>query len=585
MTKLKKLELVNFLSYERAEISLDQGGVVLVLGENRDSQSTTSNGSGKSALLADGIVWALFGRTLRGITGDEVVRGYPDCVSEGCCATLHLEKDGHKYEVRRYQKHPRRKNSLVFLCDASDLSSSKRETQQLIEKTFGLAYDLFCRSVILGQDSLLFATATDVQRKEILERVMGMESFDLYLQKAKRFREGVRKGVEDSHAREETLSSNIELRARDVAQLRKAKEEFSSDKERQIAALEREIAELSQEKRKDLRGEKEKVGALCESSEERVATLSGLFHKLSSELKMKQEQYRKASQDVCPTCGRPFDKESLEETRKSLEKEMEKTRIELTTVTEQLDAAKQSVKKWRSKLRDIEKVVVKEALIEERLRALGVRVEELRGQEWQGESRLLRCLEELKRFKKELEEVRSRRQELQEELRYWDFVVKLWGPKGLRSYLLDLAVGTLNQAANRLSEVLTDGEVRISFTTQKELKNGQVVEDFSVEVENVHGARVYKGSSAGERQRIDLCIAGALKELARARAAFEVNVEVWDEVCTHIDVLGEEKVLKLLSKENGRTIFFITHKETFRGLFPKVLTVVKENGVSRLQGV
>ena len=61
-----KLELQNFMSYDKATINLDGCGYTLVQGENNNAEdSAKSNGSGKSALF-EGIFYALFGETIRG---------------------------------------------------------------------------------------------------------------------------------------------------------------------------------------------------------------------------------------------------------------------------------------------------------------------------------------------------------------------------------------------------------------------------------------------------------------------------------------------------------------------------------------
>ena len=42
-------------------------------GDNQDDPSTSSNGAGKSSLM-EALCWVLWGKTARGIAGDDVIR-------------------------------------------------------------------------------------------------------------------------------------------------------------------------------------------------------------------------------------------------------------------------------------------------------------------------------------------------------------------------------------------------------------------------------------------------------------------------------------------------------------------------------
>src|ERR1700738_3365164 len=68
--KVFALCIGNFLAIEAADdIHLADKGLILLQGDNQDDPSTSSNGAGKSSLMG-----ALWGKTARGIAGDDVIR-------------------------------------------------------------------------------------------------------------------------------------------------------------------------------------------------------------------------------------------------------------------------------------------------------------------------------------------------------------------------------------------------------------------------------------------------------------------------------------------------------------------------------
>src|SRR5690349_20138638 len=144
--------LQNFLSYgaDPQTIQLAKRGLVAVLGDNKDSQSSTDNGSGKSALL-DGIVWAIYGETCRGYRGDEVInRKY----GKNCVVTVVLEDHNSTYTITRARNiSSKRKNDLILQINGNDVSMANNEdTQAKINEIIGMDFKTFCQSVLRSEE-------------------------------------------------------------------------------------------------------------------------------------------------------------------------------------------------------------------------------------------------------------------------------------------------------------------------------------------------------------------------------------------------------------------------------------------------
>ena len=72
----QKLTIQNFMSIRNIVLDLQDRGLVLIKGKNCDNPDLNNNGSGKSSMI-EAIVYALYGRTLRGVRGDAIVHKKP----------------------------------------------------------------------------------------------------------------------------------------------------------------------------------------------------------------------------------------------------------------------------------------------------------------------------------------------------------------------------------------------------------------------------------------------------------------------------------------------------------------------------
>ena len=181
--KLERLEVKNFMSFEHAELDLDQRGLVLVTGRNLDAAAASSNGSGKSALFADAIPWCLYGETLRGRVYGASTREFKSsdvvnrAVGADCSVLVRFSNGGHTYEVTRYRDDRERRNKVYLSTlipgdqGAEDLTApTDAETDQRIIQILGLNYSAYCHAVVFGQGPIRrFSQATDSERRRALE--------------------------------------------------------------------------------------------------------------------------------------------------------------------------------------------------------------------------------------------------------------------------------------------------------------------------------------------------------------------------------------------------------------------------------
>jgi DNA repair exonuclease SbcCD ATPase subunit len=199
-------------------------------------------------------------------------------------------------------------------------------------------------------------------------------------------------------------------------------------------------------------------------------------------------------------------------------------------------------------------------------------------------------------LRKHLESLTAKRATLEGELEHLRFWKVGFGPKGLKSYILDTRLEEMTTEANRWVHLLTGGTVWVRFETQRQVGAGskkKLVDTFSIRVfrHNPDGTiteRNYKSWSGGEKHRIGLGIDFGLARLVASRAKGSYNLLVLDEIFQKsLDSSGKEAVAELLlhlAKEKS-TILVIDHDVMFQGLFEETIAVEKQHGRSRVVGV
>jgi DNA repair exonuclease SbcCD ATPase subunit len=174
MIRVLGLEIRNFLSWQSVELDCDARGVVLVLGPN---------GAGKSAAVSEAVSWCLFGRTIRGLRGDEVVHDPERTGKTGdCSVTVFLDHPTlGAVSVTRHRKHKKFKNLAQICCESwtePTLRGPEKTLDPQIQTLLGLSWETFRTSCIFGQGQLdQFSTGTDAQRKAVLDEMLQLDRF------------------------------------------------------------------------------------------------------------------------------------------------------------------------------------------------------------------------------------------------------------------------------------------------------------------------------------------------------------------------------------------------------------------------
>ena len=105
-------------------------------------------------------------------------------------------------------------------------------------------------------------------------------------------------------------------------------------------------------------------------------------------------------------------------------------------------------------------------------------------------------------------------------------------------------------------------------------------------IEIIYDGRPLDNLSGGEKQKVDLILQFALREMMCEYLGFSSNILILDEILDNLDAIGSSKVLTFIQKNlaSVESLFIISHHEDELNLdYDSILTIEKnEAGISSI---
>lgn len=183
-------------------------GLTLVVGDNRDEPRMNSNGSGKS-MAFDALDWGTFGVVPRDDHVDSIIHDGEDEVS----VTNYYEMDDGRPLVSQREKRRGKPMVLKYWKDGVEFTAlDTKELQRMLELELGMDRSVFHATVLYGQtDQFNFATAKDIQRLDILTKILDLGEIDVWSESVGVLLRGVQDEIDSLRLKIETQRSRIEV--------------------------------------------------------------------------------------------------------------------------------------------------------------------------------------------------------------------------------------------------------------------------------------------------------------------------------------------------------------------------------------
>ena len=264
-------------------------GLTTIVGEN---------GTGKSVGGYEILSWCLWGETVRGAK-----------ITDGR-ATVMVEVRGEFYTVSRSLNA--RSHKLSFKVGTIEATAATRtDTQKRIIDKLG-THERFCAGRVFARDLLArFGLATDAQRKELLEEVLGLQQFDRAQVQGRTelAQADVKRSIADhEYVTAKRLDNEATMRVKALH-------------ERRVRAIGEVKAELShlQIEHDDVANVWQTIGRRLEQLQEELSAVT-ISRMKADRLYEANEQNIKAIkhaiqsiEEGCMCCGRPFDEKTKQE--------------------------------------------------------------------------------------------------------------------------------------------------------------------------------------------------------------------------------------------------------------------------------
>ncbi len=558
-------------------IDFQQKLLTLVLGENLDmggDDAGSRNGTGKTTIV-NALSYALYGEALTKIRRDNLVN---KTNGKGMLVTITFEKEGKKYRVERGRKP----NVMKYFIDdeeqeLSDVSQGdSRKTQEDLNKMIGMTPRMFKHLVALNTYTQPFLSLHHTEQQDIIEQLLGIqllsEKADILKTKIKRSKEDIAMET----ARLDGLKISNEKVEETIQSLQSKSSAWTTQNKVDIEKLQESITEIES---LDIDNELESHQKLEQWNKlnDELAQLNKDKSNLEATIVQADKTAQKLDKDLeklhqeatCYACGQELPKEKIEEMQRKIEEEFGDANSYVMDLQDNIDKTDAKI----NKIGDLEQrpttyyETIKEAYEHRQY------VDTLKTALKNKQDETNPYLDQIDELQKQaIQEVNYDTVNTMQKLKeHEEFLYKLLTNKDsfIRKKIIDQNLTFLN---NRLTHYLDQLGLPHLVTFQN---------DLSVEITQLGQSLDFDNLSRGERNRLILGMSFAFRDVWE-NLYQNINLLFLDELIdSGMDSAGVESslaILKKMSRERGKNIFLISHKDELVGRVNNVLKVIKENG-------
>lgn len=573
MIIFKKVTMKNFMSVGNSPltVNLNENRITLVYGEN---------GTGKSSLFIESLVFVLYGKPFRDLKKEQLVNSFN---GKQCLVEVEFTINGVSYVVKRGIKpaiFEIYKDSVLV-----DRSAKVLDYQDYLEKNI-LKMNLrtFTQLVIMGSKLYKpFMKLPAAERREFTEDSLDIKFIGVMNRILKVQINKLTASINELQQRLSLAESNIKAQQRLIEQLISGKESLIEAKRASLSIYVQDVEKL-----------KDEVNSLVERNKElqiKLGVFSEIKQKLDSlkELQLKlNHNVAKAAQSItfldenntCPTCKQTIQTDHKEEMVAKTKDKKRNTEAALLQIQNKIESLLTMYEELISFQNEINSnnssISTKNSSISvsnRNITSILSDIESLSNKtESQDEEEAM-----MASMKTEKEEIESSYKAMKIELQYSMVMLDMLKDSGVKSLIIEKYLPILNKLINHY---LNELDLFISFHLDNE---------FNESVKSRHrDSYTYSSFSEGQKQRIDLAILFAFRDIAQMRNAGRTNILVMDEILDQsLDLNGVDGLLKLVNNLKNMNVFIISHREGVQEKFdhsiclklqPPGFTIISDTG-------
>ena len=603
---LNKLTFSNMFSYGKNN--------VIDLSNNRITQLTAPNGSGKSS-IAMIIQETLFNKNIKGIKKTDILNRWSK--EKSWSTSLTFTKDDTNYKVDVTRSGAQTKVKLIE--DGVDISDHKvLDTYKKIADIVGTDFEVFSQLTYQSSADLLeFLKATDANRKKFLINLFNLEKYISIGERVKTKSTEVDREYNRLIGELKTIDDFLALTSIPAKQTEKDVPNIDEALQREIGVLQQELHNYETTCKKidknnmyiEERDEIQFISGMTTPEEflynEDYQDIKNNIVVLRSEINTLENDVTKVQvNDTCPACGQTIDtthlvklKEDLKDAlneKTTLYKEAMEKATKWSNEIKQIDTKK---KEYIDNKRKIERFEHLTQLIDNTVAKdypdignIKTRINELQGeysiqandskdaqehnkQVSMHNARVDALIDQKNDFTVRQQSVKDDTLSKSNQINSLNILKKAFSTSGIVAFKLENLTKELEVSINYYLSILSDGQFQVEFKLDKEKLNISVINNgISTPIETVSG---------GEFSRIQTSILLAIRSLLSKLGGSSVNLLFLDEITGVLDDEGKDKLVEVLQKEDNLNVFLISHDFT-HPLIDKV-SIVKDDNISSIQ--
>ncbi len=572
MINFKTLEYINFLSVgsNPIKINFQDARSTLIVGHN---------GSGKSLML-DALSFALFGKPHRAINKPQLVNSIN---GKKCGVTVEFSIGTKEYKIVRGIKP----DIFEIWVDGEMINqeSHSRDYQKLLETNIlKLNHKSFHQVVVLGSSNFVpFMQLPTQQRRAVIEDLLDISIFSKMNHVLKESQGRLKDKLSQAEHDLELVKTKLTMQNKHIDKLVKIGESNDAKYDVELKEVEEQI-NVYIASNKDLL---EEYQAKYPEATAKVEELSKTISSITDIDKGIAKNIQTVDSDIkfytdnrsCPTCSQTLSKEFCEVKIEKSKKWKGKLVDGKDSLQDQLAKATADLKESQEELNRVLQLNHTLTTNQSLIAQFNKRADELKKQknETSSDKDLDRAKSELEDLRESRENLSNDKSELIEERHYNDVLSELLKDTGIKTKIIKQYLPVMNKLINNYLQVL---DFFVSF---------ELDENFTETIKSRHrDAFSYSSFSEGEKQRVDLSLLFAWRQIAKMKNSANTNLLMLDEVFdASLDIDGIDNLLKIMNTLDAETrVFVISHKQDLlEGKFERKLEFERRQNFTQLKSI